>query len=169
MPASASTATFPYPGGVPAFPLPGSTNGIVWIEQISGSQVVLHAYDATNLANELYSSAAVNFGAPTKFAPPTVCNGKVFVAAANSVGVFGLIPSSRVDFNGDGNEDVLWRNSVTGDTWIWLMNGTSVEAAGRIAIVDPSWRSWELETSTARGDVTSSGTMLRSGESLSGQ
>ena len=27
----------------------------------------------------------------------------------------------------------------TGDTWIWLMNGTSVEAAGRMAIVDPSW------------------------------
>ena len=44
------------------------------------------------------------------------------------------------DFNRDGKEDLLWRNAQTGDTWIWLMNGTSVEAAGRIAIVDPSWK-----------------------------
>jgi kumamolisin len=43
------------------------------------------------------------------------------------------------DFNGDGKEDILWRNTLTGDTWIWLMNGETVEASGRVAIVDLSW------------------------------
>ena len=43
------------------------------------------------------------------------------------------------DFNGDGKQDLLWRNTVTGDTWIWLMNGNSIAASGRVAIVGLSW------------------------------
>jgi hypothetical protein len=44
-----------------------------------------------------------------------------------------------VGFNGDGTEDILWRNSVTGDTWIWLMNGNSIAFSARVATVDLSW------------------------------
>jgi FG-GAP-like repeat len=150
VPLSATATAFPFPGGVPSISSNGNTNGIVWIQEARPGQVVLHAYDATDLATELFSSGGVNFGAPTKFAPPTVCNGKVFVGTMNSVGVFGLLggfaPSSGtvvdsrpVDFNGDGNEDILWRNTLNGDTWIWLMNGNSIEASGRVAIVDLSW------------------------------
>jgi len=29
------------------------------------------------------------------------------------------------DFNGDGKRDIVWRNPTTGDTRIWLMNGTT--------------------------------------------
>jgi hypothetical protein len=149
-PASASADTFPFPGGTPSVSSLGNSNGIVWIKELRNGQVILHAYDATNLANELYSSAGVNFGAPTKFGPPTVCNGKVFVGTMTSVGVFGLLGSSApnpgsvldskpVDFNGDGKEDILWRNSSNGDTWVWLMNGNSIAASGRVAVVDLSW------------------------------
>ena len=57
---------------------------------------VLHAYDATNLAHELYnSSQAANnrdhFGAGNKFITPTIADGKVFVGTQNSVAVFGLL------------------------------------------------------------------------------
>lgn len=31
-----------------------------------------------------------------------------------------------VDFNGDGHQDLLWRNEVTGQNVIWLMNGMSL-------------------------------------------
>jgi hypothetical protein len=56
---SASTATFPFPGGTPSVSSLGNINGIVWIKELRNRQVILHAYDATNLAIELYSSAGV--------------------------------------------------------------------------------------------------------------
>jgi hypothetical protein len=73
----------------------GTTNGIIWAYE-NATPAVLHAYDATNLAHELYNSnQAANgrdqFGAGNKFIAPTVADGKVFVASTTSVGVFGLL------------------------------------------------------------------------------
>jgi hypothetical protein len=96
MPSSQSATQFPYPGTAPAVSASGTSNGIVWAHENSGSKAVLHAYDATNLAHELYNStqAANNrdqFGAGNKFITPTVADGKVFVGTQNSVAVFGLL------------------------------------------------------------------------------
>jgi len=44
------------------------------------------------------------------------------------------------DFNGDGNEDVLWRNDSTGQTYVWLMDGTSISSQGLPGTVsDMNW------------------------------
>jgi outer membrane protein assembly factor BamB len=96
MPSSQSATQFPYPGTAPAVSANGTSNGIVWAHENSGSKAVLHAYDATNLAHEIYNSgqAANNrdqFGAGNKFITPTVADGKVFVGTQNSVAVFGLL------------------------------------------------------------------------------
>jgi len=96
MPFSQSATQFPYPGTAPAVSANGTSNGIVWAHENSGSEAVLHAYDATNLTHELYNStqAANNrdqFGAGNKFITPTVVDGKVFVGTQNSVAVFGLL------------------------------------------------------------------------------
>ena len=60
---------------------------------------VLHAYDARNLAHELYSSnqraARDNPGQASKFTVPTIANGKVFVGTANQVSVYGLLQGGR--------------------------------------------------------------------------
>ena len=33
------------------------------------------------------------------------------------------------DFNGDGKRDLVWRNNITGQTAVWLMNGTPASRA----------------------------------------
>ena len=95
---SSQTATwFGYPGTSPAVSANGTQNGIVWsVESTPGAPAVLHAYDATNLANELYDSGqAANgrdaFGNGNKFITPLVVNGKVYVGTPTGVAVFGLL------------------------------------------------------------------------------
>jgi outer membrane protein assembly factor BamB len=94
-PSSRTASRFTYPGTAPSISANGSSNGIVWAHE-SSSPAVLHAYDATNLASELYnSSQAANgrdqFGAGNKFITPTIADGKVFVGTQSSVAVFGLL------------------------------------------------------------------------------
>ncbi len=80
----------------------GNSNGIVWAVETdayyatgSHGAAVLHAYDARNLARELYNSkqrsARDNPGPASKFTVPTVVNGKVFVGTANQLSVYGLL------------------------------------------------------------------------------
>ena len=46
------------------------------------------------------------------------------------------------DFDGDGKADILWRNSTTGQDYIFLMNGTTVQASsGYTNAVRPPGRS----------------------------
>ena len=56
---------------------------------------MLYAYDATDLANELYNSSQMGsrdtLGITAKFAVPTVYNGKVHVGTATEIDVFGLL------------------------------------------------------------------------------
>ena len=56
-PSSQSPGTFGFPGSTPSISSQGASNGIVWAtERANGSASVLHAYDATNLATELWNS-----------------------------------------------------------------------------------------------------------------
>ncbi len=88
-PISQGTFVFNFPGGQPVVSSNGSSNGIAWVVDRPTSNPSLHAYDATNLANELYRSPALT-GTPTKWAVPTVINGKVYVGTSRHLWVFGL-------------------------------------------------------------------------------
>jgi hypothetical protein len=76
-----------------------STSGapaIVWALDLSGAFTVLHAYEAANIANELYNSdqapAARDQGVPpVKFQSPVIADGHVFVAGHASIAVYGLL------------------------------------------------------------------------------
>ena len=94
-PSSQTSTSFAYPGTAPALSANGSSSGILWTHE-NLTTAVLHAYDATNLAHELYNSnQAANgrdqFGAGNKFITPSIADGKVFVGTTNSVAVFGLL------------------------------------------------------------------------------
>ncbi len=111
---SQSSSSFGFPGSTPSVSAQGASNGIVWA--LNNSQycttqspgcgpAVLHAYDATNLATELWNSsqvAADKAGNAVKFAVPTVANGKVYIGTRGNsttgggVGeleVYGLRPN----------------------------------------------------------------------------
>jgi hypothetical protein len=94
-PSSQTALSFPYPGTAAAVSANGSANGIVWAHENSAA-AVLHAYDAGNLATELYNSAQApggrdSIGTGNKFITPTIADGKVFVGTTNGVAVFGVL------------------------------------------------------------------------------
>src|SRR5947208_703612 len=45
------------------------------------------------------------------------------------------------DVNGDGKDDILWRNTSTGENYIYLMNGLTIASQGSInAVGDQAWQ-----------------------------
>jgi len=121
-PSSESAHYFNFPGVTPSISSQGSSNGIVWAIDASAygyanpnpaggttncfqvpvpsqciGPAVLHAYDAGNLANELWNSSMASSnrdqaGNAVKFVPPTVANGKVYVSTRSEVDVYGPLP-----------------------------------------------------------------------------
>jgi hypothetical protein len=101
---SQSGSSYGFPGSTPSISALGaSTNGIVWAldnsqyctpESPGCGPAVLRAYDATNLADELWNSAMSPgdaAGYAVKFAVPTIANGKVYVGTRgnNTGGSYG--------------------------------------------------------------------------------
>jgi hypothetical protein len=93
--ASHISTSFGFPGTTPSISADGTSNAIVWAVE-NGGRAVLHAYDATNLANELYNSNQATGGrdqfSGNKFITPMIANGKVFVGTPTGVIVLGLLP-----------------------------------------------------------------------------
>jgi hypothetical protein len=93
-PVSASNVTFPLRGATPVVSANGTQNGIVWTIGNSHS-AVLHAFDATDLTVELYSSSQKKardaMSGYVKFTVPAVANGRVFVRSKKQLSAFGLL------------------------------------------------------------------------------
>jgi hypothetical protein len=113
-----SPGTFGFPGSTPSVSSTGVLNGIVWAMDngnycTSGSPgcgpAVLHAYDATNVASELWNSSQGTgnaAGNAVKFTVPTIANGKVYIGTRGNntdgttsttipgeLDVYGLLPN----------------------------------------------------------------------------
>jgi hypothetical protein len=109
-PTSQSNATYAYPGTSPTVSANGTTNGVGWVLDDSSyaggtptgavntqGPAILHAYNASNLGQELYNSAQASNGRDTagiaiKFTTPTVANGRVYVGGAKQLTVYGPLP-----------------------------------------------------------------------------
>jgi len=98
-PTSQGSHRFTDPGATPTISAHGSTDGIVWVVETktwngSDRPAVLHAYDAANVATELYSSetnsARDRAGLCTWFNIPTLAAGRVYIGAKGEVDVYGL-------------------------------------------------------------------------------
>lgn len=94
-------------GATPSISANGQTNGILWaiarqdlLSTKPGSKAaVLYAFDATNVAHQLYSSASNSVrdkaGAGVKFVVPTIANGKVYVSTQTELDVYGLLAGNK--------------------------------------------------------------------------
>lgn len=93
-PTSQTSVIFPYPGTTPTVSANQTSNAIVWVVSNS-NPAILYAFQATNLANQLYNSNQAGsrdqFGPGNKFITSMVANGKVFVGTQTGVAVFGLL------------------------------------------------------------------------------
>lgn len=88
---SMSAHSYQFPGATPSVSASGTQNGLVWAldnssyctqQSPSCGPAVLHAYDATDLATELWNSSTNSLdaaGNAVKFTVPTVANGRVYV------------------------------------------------------------------------------------------
>jgi len=97
---SQAPASFNFPGSTPSLSSNGPNNGILWALQVDAASTkgpaILHAYDALNLATELYNTnenpTRDSPGGAVKFTVPTIANGKVYVGGEMIVTVYGLLP-----------------------------------------------------------------------------
>lgn len=93
-PTSRSAAVFGELGASPTVSANKNHDAIVWLVA-PGPNAILRAYDASNVANELYNSqmnpGRDGLGTFVKFSLPTVANGKVYVGTSDAIAVFGLL------------------------------------------------------------------------------
>jgi hypothetical protein len=107
-PTSVGTVTYTSAhGATPSLSANGNINGIIWdidnsaytscgCDPSQSGPSVLHAYDASNVATELYNSSQAANGRDTaglalKFTVPTIVNGRVFVPTATELDIYGLL------------------------------------------------------------------------------
>lgn len=93
---SQTSATLGFEPSSPTISADGTANGILWLVDRANNE--LQAYNANNLSDELWNSGegADALGSSTKFMPPVVANGMVFVGTANSLVVYGLTAPNAV-------------------------------------------------------------------------
>jgi hypothetical protein len=86
-------------GAISSLSANGNSDGILWeIESTNaqnGAAAILHAYNAANLANELYKSSSSGgrdtAGAAIKFSVPTVADGHVYLGTQTELDIYGLL------------------------------------------------------------------------------
>jgi hypothetical protein len=99
-PVARSATPLGNPGATPAISANGTRDGIVWLLETkvwndygSGKASVLHAYEAANVAHEIYNSeqnaARDRAGVTVRFTIPTIANGRVYVPTKREITVYG--------------------------------------------------------------------------------
>ena len=142
-PASQGTTVFRYPGATPSVSANGTNDGIVWALWRSGNNpAVLYAYNATNVALELYNSSAAGTrdlpGGAVKFAVPTIANGKVYVGAQFAVAVYGLgtfLPAPFISPAGGTFTNSVWvtiTDAVPDATIYYTLDGSIPTSNSRL-------------------------------------
>jgi hypothetical protein len=142
-PVSQGSTTYGYGGATVSISANGATDGIVWaIEEnnYAYGPETLHAYDANDLAHELYNSNQAGVrdqpGLTNKFAVPTVANGKVYVPTQYGVAVYGLVPAYTQEVFAIGLNDQVY--SLKTDANGNAVGGYTFTTSGAVQSISPA-------------------------------
>jgi len=138
-PVAQGSTAYTYPGATPTVSANGTSNAVLWAIQSSayGSSgpAVLHAFNATNVAQEFYNSsqnlARDNPGAAVLFTVPAVVNGKVYVGGQYAASVFGngiFLAAPTISPNGgvfSGSVTVTLADATPGTSLYYTIDGSS--------------------------------------------
>jgi hypothetical protein len=143
-PSLASSIVFTGESGTPVISTNGTANPILWAIDSVGGSAVLRAFDANDLATELYDSqqnpARDLAGSYVKFTVPTVINGKVYVGADSQVSVYGLLaqpsppPSAQVAVIKSVNTKIRPNHTINGGVFRLTNTATSPETVTSVTI-----------------------------------
>ena len=174
-PTATSPDSYAFPGAISSISSNGGTGGIIWQVEHDTSQ--LRAYDATNVAKELYTSSQApngrdQLGSAIKFSVPVVADGQVFVGTADSLDIYGLLtpPPPTVQFSTAGqsvNENAgtfsitvsLSAASATDTTVPFTLGGTAVSGVNYSGVT-----SSPLVIAAGQTSGTITGTLIDDGQ-----
>jgi hypothetical protein len=141
---------FAVPAPIPAISANGASAAILWAvdnstfknECVASSNCqVLYAYDATNLANQLYSSSQAPHardvpGNAVKYVTPIIANGKVYVGSQLAVSGYGLITAPVTLSPAPGAftsaQPVILSDSTAGAVIYYTTNGSTPTTASAV-------------------------------------
>jgi hypothetical protein len=143
---------FAYPGATSTVSSNQGADAVLWAADFATHE--LRAYDALNPSSILYHSGPLGgrdgLATATKFIPPVVANGKVYLGTGTSLAVFGLlngnggnrqVPAATRDFNGDGISDIAFRQASTGQMVTWLEGSDGFDEQVALPVVaDQTWQ-----------------------------
>jgi fibronectin type 3 domain-containing protein len=140
--------SYGYPGSTPTVSANGTSEAMVW--DLDRGSNELRAYDATNFASELYTSAQASgnrdqLGSVVKFTVPLVANGMVYVGTINSLVFYGILstatmpppaPSNLVATGiGASQISLTWQDNSSDETGFKIERSTDGVNFSQIALV----------------------------------
>ena len=159
-----------FPGGILTLSANGeaSGSGVVWATTAGTGDAennppvpgVLYAFDAGNVAHELWNStmnaSRDGFGNFAKFVPPLVANGRVYVATWSSqVAVYGLLSGGTPDFQISVSPTSL--TLAPGSSTSYTVNVSPVNGFASAVTLSVAGAPSGVTTSFTPGSITGSG------------